>query len=130
MLFKRFILAASSFVIISSFYPGFKYEAINIILAAGALFAFFTLFIKPLLKIVALPFNLLTFGFVNFLLGALIVYLVSSFVGGFHLVSWSFAGANISGFVVPSFSLTILVSVILGAALVGLLSSILDWVFG
>jgi putative membrane protein len=44
------------------------------------------IFIKPLLKIVALPINLLTFGLFSFVIDAAVVFFVAMVIPGFAIV--------------------------------------------
>lgn len=64
--------------------------------------------IKPILNIISFPFNLVTLGVFSIFTNAFILYLLTIFVAGIIIHSYTFAGLQIFGFVIPSFNMSTL----------------------
>jgi putative membrane protein len=65
-----------------------KYDGIAVVLAAGALLWLFNLLLRPILKLITLPLNLITLGLFSLVLNTLLVMLADTLVpaisfGGF-----------------------------------------------
>ncbi|MDP2671471.1 MAG: phage holin family protein [bacterium] len=126
---RNLILSAFAFLLVSSFYKGIAYTDLQTLALAGIVFAVLTQFVKPILKLLALPFNLLTFGLMSVLTNIFILYLVTFFIQGFSIVSFNFGGLSVSGFILPAFQLTPLFSIFLASFLIGLIASLLQSLF-
>lgn len=79
----RFLGTVFAVLLAAYFVPGFVvssfYAAVIVALILGAL----NLTVKPILLILTLPLNLLTFGLFTFVINALLLWFVASFVQGF-----------------------------------------------
>lgn len=127
---RGIITALISFLAVGIFYSGFSYNHDYVILlSAAAIFALLSIFIKPVLKILSLPFNLLTFGFFSFLINIIILYGVSYFVHSFKIIGFHFSGYTLSGFSIPAYDFSQLVSALVASFLIGILASSLQWLF-
>ncbi len=58
-------------------------------------------FLKPLINIVSLPFNLITMGSFSFLINILIFYLATTLVGNISITEFTYPGSSFAGFVIP-----------------------------
>lgn len=127
---RGIITALISFLAVGLFYPGFSFNHdYLILLSAGLIFALLSIFIKPVLKILSLPFNLITFGFFSFLINIIILYGVSYFIHNFKIISFHFEGLSASGFNLPPYDLSQLVSALVASVIIGTLASGLHWLF-
>lgn len=127
---RSFIISLIAFLAVAYIYPGFAYNHdYKILLLAASVFAFLTIFIKPVLKMLSLPFNLLTFGLFSFIINAIVLYGVSYAVPYFKIISFHFAGANISGFNLPSADLNRLISALVASFVIGFIATVMQWVF-
>jgi len=126
---KTFLLNATSFFIVSFFYPGIVFENPQILLIASLFFGVIAVTIKPILKIFSLPLNLFTFGLFSFLTGIFLLYLVGFFIEGVSIAGVDFPGINISGFEIPSFFIIPFLSALLASVLISWLSTIFRWIF-
>ena len=125
---RNALFASLSFLILSYIYPGFSFESSETILYAAAVFAFFYLFVRPILKLLSLPFNLLTFGLFSLVVNVLIIFLISYFIPGFDIVSFSFEELSILGLSLPGMVVNTLFSVALASSALSLISSIVFWI--
>ncbi len=127
---QSFVISLVTFFAVAFFYPGFSFaENYLILLSAAAVFAILTIFVKPVIKLLSLPFNLLTFGLFSFFINVIILYGVSYFITDFQIHSFHFAGYNISGFMIPAADLSQLFSALVASFIIGFLSTILHWIF-
>lgn len=83
--------------------------------------------IVPLLKLMFLPLNLLTFGLFTWVINVLALYILTSVLPYLKLTSFYFEGTSINGFILPAMDLNILHVAILASFLVGFISHFLHW---
>ncbi len=127
---QSFVVSLIAFLAVAFFYPGFSYNENFAVLGLAALaFAVLTVFIKPIIKLLSLPFNLLTFGLFSFLINVIVLYGVSYLVADFRINSFYFPGYNLSGFIVPAADLNQLLSALVASLLIGVISTVLHWIF-
>lgn len=94
-----------SFYFAAQYFPGigFGNKAENLLLLAVT-YAILALVVKPIIKVLLLPFNLLTLGAVGALLNLGIFFLLTFIYPFFTVGSFHFPGANIYSFPLPPFS--------------------------
>lgn len=85
------------------------------------------LLLVPLLKVLFLPLNLLTLGLFAWITNVLALYALTSIVSDFQLLPYTFAGANFSGIIVPSYELSPFLVAIAASFLIGLITHFLQW---
>ena len=81
----------------------------------------------PLLRILFLPLNLLTLGLFAWLINVLALYVLTTVVSDFQLLSYTFAGANFNGLIVPSYELSPFLVAVAASFLIGLITNFLQW---
>lgn len=100
------------------------------LLKAGAGLTLANWLVRPLFKMIMLPFNLLTFGLFRWVTNVVMLWLVVRFVGGVAVQPFQFGGLNYAGIVLPSLTFTQLTAWIAIPFLLALISSLLIWVTG
>ena len=75
------------------------------LLAGGAL-SILMLTVAPILKILFIPINMLTFGLLSWLINVIVLYLLTIFVSQVVIAPGTFPGLAYAGFVIPSFTLS------------------------
>lgn len=80
-----------------SFVSGISVEPIWTVLIVGACLTLFNMFIKPVIKILTLPINLLTLGLFSLVINGAVFWFLGSFVDGFNVETFyaGFIGALI-----------------------------------
>jgi putative membrane protein len=78
-----------------SFVSGISVEPIWTVLIVGACLTLFNMFIKPIIKILTLPINLLTLGLFSLVINGAVFWFLGSFVDGFSVETFyaGFIGA-------------------------------------
>lgn len=77
-----------------------------IVVEAGLVLALFEIILKPVVKILLLPINLLTLGTFRIVINTLGLYLAIYFVPQFQVNNISTPGFSWQGFVIPAFNFT------------------------
>ena len=73
------------------------------ILFAGFTLSMLMLIVVPILKILFIPINIISFGLLSWLINVIVIYLLTVFVPEIQIRPWTFPGASWAGFVVPAF---------------------------
>lgn len=120
---------AFSIFLISQILPGVKVSGgILTYIFGGVALTFLLIILRPLLNILTLPLNLVTLGFFSFLSNVIIFYLLTVFVSGISITSFTFPGINYVGFVIPKIYFNTLFAFILVSFLQSVIFSFLTWI--
>lgn len=127
-LLRLFIINLFALYLTSRLVIGFSYTGSWQTLAFGSLiFTAINFFIKPLFKLLFLPFNLFTFGSFSFLINSLMLYLLTHLVSQFSITAWLFTGYNYQGFVIPQIQFNYISTLILSSYLISVMATLLNW---
>ena len=89
--FVRLIINALAFLIVSSVYSGMTVKGFWAALIAAFLWGIINALLRPLLFILTLPLNLVTFGLFTFVINGILLLLTSALYSGLE-ISGIFAG--------------------------------------
>ncbi|MCL4360698.1 phage holin family protein [Patescibacteria group bacterium] len=95
------------------------------LLVAGAIFALLMLFVHPMLKILFIPINIITFGLLSWLINVIVLWLLTVFVPAVEVRPWQFPGYSVGGFVIPAISFSYPLALILSSLSITFISNIL-----
>lgn len=131
-LFRKLLLILlihmSAVAVIASVLPGISYEGgIKNLAVISLVFGGANLFIKPILKALALPIEIATIGLFTVVINAAMLMLAAKLVIGFNIFPAPFPGLNIDNFIIPPFMLPAWGTAAIGALLIGLMVSFLYW---
>jgi len=99
------------------------------VLVAGALLTVTSIVIKPIINILLLPLNLITFGLFRWVGYVVSLYLVTLVVPGFKLTNFVFSGYNSYLFSIPGISFSGILSLVIFSLLISAVSSVGYWIF-
>ncbi len=85
------------------------------------------LLVKPIIKLLLLPINLLTLGTFQWLANVLALYLTTIVVPDFSISGFFFPGFDYKGFIIPAMSLSLIWAFIITSLVMSLISSFLIW---
>jgi len=126
---RRLVINLLAFVFVGYFYPGFTYGSnFGTLVLAGVVFSLLTIFVKPVITLLSLPFNLLTFGLFSIFSNIIILYIVTYLIHGFKIVSYNFNGLTLSGFVLPHLFVSPFFAALIASLFLGLITTILVWI--
>lgn len=87
-LIAEWLVKALILLLTTYFIPGFRIDSFTTALIAVIILGLLNIFIKPLLLFLTLPINILTLGLFTFVVNAILLYIVSAVLGGFHIDSF------------------------------------------
>ncbi|MDP1710012.1 MAG: phage holin family protein [bacterium] len=121
---RHFIIDTAVLYFISQVVGGLNFRGgVATIFLTGAVLAVVTMLVKPLINILLLPLNLITFGFFKWIAHALSLYIVTLVVPDFAINGFHFAGLNTYWFSIPSLNLGGILAVIAFSFLISFASS-------
>lgn len=104
---KSVIINSILIYLLAFVFSGIKYQSLGSLLLAASLYSLLTIFIKPLLKILTFPINLITFGLFSSLLNLFLLYLVTRLVPDFSIVPFTTGGYPFLGMTIPKLYLSV-----------------------
>lgn len=127
---KHFLIDTVSLYLISLIVSGIVFEkGLETLFLTGFVLMLTTLVIQPIINLLLLPINLVTFGLFKWVTYAMTLYLVTVAVPGFKLLDFAFQGFTSVWFSVPSFSIGGPLAFIAFSFMISLVSSLIYWIF-
>ena len=97
----------------------------QVLMLAGLVLSLLMLLITPILKILFIPINLITFGLLSWFINVIVLFLLTIFVSGVTIHEWTYPGASWAGFVIPSISISSFLAYILVSLAVSFFTNLL-----
>lgn len=85
----------------------------QVLLFAGFILSLLMLLVAPILKILFIPINMITFGLLSWFIDVIVIYLLTVSVSDVSVRAWTFPGASAGGFIIPSIQFSYIISLIL-----------------
>ncbi len=98
------------------------------ILFSGFILSLLMLIVAPILKILFIPINILTFGLLSWLVNVIVIYLLTIFVPEIQVKPWTFPGLSWAGFVIPSVHLSYFFALVVTSLCISTITDILHYV--
>lgn len=127
----RFLLVNTAAIYtVAYLLPGVDYSnSWEILLTTAAVLGVVNLVVRPLVKVVTLPINILTLGIFSWLINVLMVYLVTQFVPQFTVEAFSWPAFEWQGFTSPGLHFTAFWSLAITAFCISIITNTIWWVF-
>lgn len=110
---RAFVFSVFTLWLASQFISGLEIKGgVFTFLVAGGVFTLLDFIIKPMLKILFIPINLLTLGLAGWFINVIILYLLTVLVYDVRVNPWTTPPFHFVGIVLPSFSLGLFVTFI------------------
>lgn len=127
---KHFIINTVALYLVSLVISGIVFaEGTYSILLAGLVLTLTSLVIKPIINILLLPINLITFGLFRWAGFAVTLYIVTLIVPGFKLLDFVFKGFSSYWFSIPGLSLSGILAFLAFSFVISMVASIGHWIF-
>jgi len=127
---KHFIINTVSLYLASLVISGIIFaEGTYSILLAGVVLTLTTIIIKPIINILLLPINLITFGFFRWAGFTVSLYLVTLIVPGFKLMDFAYKGFSSYWFSIPPITIAGILAFIAYSFFISIVASALYWIF-
>ena len=128
-LVRIFLFNVFALWLVSQLIPGFIIPGgWQTTLFAGIILSLLMLIVAPILKILFIPINILTFGLLSWFINVIILYLLTVFVPEIQVNPWTFRGASFVGFIIPSMHISYFLSLIITSLLIAAMANILRYV--
>lgn len=125
---RHFVIDSVSIFLVSSIAIGMNFQkGIETLLLTGFGLTIASLIAKPIINILMLPINLITFGLFRWVAAVATLYIVSLVVPGFSITGFNFAGYTSVWFDVPSLVLSGTLAFVAFSFLHSLISSFIYW---
>ena len=129
-LIKHFIINTAALYVVSMVVQGIVFASgTQTLLLTGAVLMLANMIVKPIINILLLPINLITFGIFKWISYSVTLYIVTLVVPGFKLLDFVFTGFNNYWLSIPALSLTGVLAFIAFSFLISAISSIGNWIF-
>ena len=125
-LIRVFLFNVFAIWITSQIIPGFHVGgAWQAILFAGLVLSLLMLIVAPILKILFIPINIITFGLLSWFINVIVIYLLTLVVPDVTVSEWTFSGIGWAGFVVPFMTVSYFFSLIISTFSITFFSNLL-----
>lgn len=113
-LLRVFLFHCFALWLVSQIIPVLSMQGgIPTLLTAGGILSVLMIFVAPMLKILFIPINIITFGLLSWCINVIVLYLLTFIMPSVSIQAWRFPGAQWGGFVVPDMQLSYGMSLIL-----------------
>lgn len=128
LLLRHYVVDTVSLYIASKVASGLIFdEGTKTLLLAGIGLMVASLVVRPLINLLILPLNLITFGLFKWVSSAIALYLVTLVVPGFRITNFVFSGFPNKWLSLPSFSFDGILAFVAFSFLLSLLTSFMYW---
>gem|GEM_PF-152389 len=125
---RHILINLGALYLVDQIYPGFTIQTgISIFLTAAVVWFFLNKIVKPIIKLLLLPINLITMGFFSWAVSVLTLFLLKTVVVGVSISSYDFPGFSSQGFSIPSFYINLFFSYLVISILLNLVQSSINW---
>ena len=112
----------------SILYPGFVVKNdFKVLLSAAVVWFFLNKIVKPIIKLLLLPINLITLNLFSWAINMITLFILQNLVGDINILSYQFPGVNYQGFIVPPIFINIFFSYLITSTLLNLLANFVKW---
>jgi putative membrane protein len=125
---RHYAIDTFTLYLVSTLASGIVFQdGLKTLFLAGVGLMIASLLIKPIINILLLPINLITFGLFKWLSSAIALYLVALLVPGLKIERFFYAGMTTSWIDIPQVSLEGLTAFIAFSLLISFITSFFHW---
>jgi putative membrane protein len=106
----KWLINTSALLLVTGIIPGIYVDKWQTAAVAALVLGLLNTFLRPLLLLLTLPFNILSLGILTLVINAALFYLASELVKGFHIADFSSAFFGALLFSIISFFLNLFVN--------------------
>ncbi|OGM20284.1 hypothetical protein A2955_01045 [Candidatus Woesebacteria bacterium RIFCSPLOWO2_01_FULL_37_19] len=125
---RHYVTDTFSLWVVSQITSGMYFDqGIYTLLISGIGITMVSLIAKPVINIMLLPINLVTYGLFRWVSSAVVIYLVTLIVPGFKVVNFIFGGLSSRWIDIPALNFNGLLAYIAFSFLLSVLTSFIYW---
>jgi len=109
-------------------YPGFSIKHdLKVLLTAAVIWLLLNKIVKPIIKLLLLPINLITLNLFSWAVSLMTLFLLQLIVGDISISSFQFTGYTFEGFVVPPIFINLFFSYLITSTLLNTFLASIKW---
>ena len=125
---RHFVVNTSSLYFVDQLTQGLVFsKGIQTIVITGAVLTLATLVAKPIINVLLLPLNLVTFGFFRWVSSTIALYLVTLVIKNFRLEYFSYAGYSSNFMDIPKLHFEGALSFVAFSLLISIFTTFVYW---
>lgn len=114
--------------LVDASYKGFSIDHnFKTLLTAAIIWFLLNKVVKPIIKLLLLPINLITLNLFSWTIGLITLFLLPLIVDGITILAYDFPGVSYQGFSVPKFHLSLFISYLVASSLLNIYHNFLVW---
>lgn len=114
--------------LVTLFFPGLSItNKLMTFLSAAIVWTLLNKIVKPIIKLLLLPINMITLGLFSWVVNVITLFLLKYFIKGVVIQAFTFYGFTYQGFVIPQMNFSLFFSYILTSIVLSLVHSSLIW---
>ena len=122
-------LNIATLFIVSHFYQGLTIKSdLKTFLSAAIVWWLLNKIIRPVIRLLLLPINLITLGLFSWAVNAITIFLLQIAIKDITIHAYTFPGIFYQGFTIPSISFNLLISYIITSFVLYITHAIIVWV--
>lgn len=126
---RAYVIATFSLWAVSSIAQGIVFEVgAETLLLSGVGLTVALLVVKPVINILLLPLNMVTFGLFRWVSSAVALYLVTLVIPGFKIEGFYYAGLASRWFDIPELNFSGVIAYVAFSFLLSVISSFIYWI--
>ena len=127
---KRWFVSVFALWFTSSVFPGFRLSpGLTGLFISGCILSLLLVIIKPILSILFIPINFLTFGLASWIINVIVIYILTILSPVLHITPWTFPGIQWGSLTLSSIYLSYASSLVVSTVIMTIFSNILDALF-
>lgn len=127
-IFRTLLVESGTLYVVSQIATGLTFEnGVSTLIATGAILAVATFLIKPIVNILLLPLNILTFGLFKWVGQAIVLYIVDLLLPSFWIDGFAFPGYSSEWVVIPSLTFGGVLAYLAFSFLISVIASLIYW---
>lgn len=127
-LLKHILINLLVIYLVDVSYPGFTIlHNLKILFSAAVIWLILNKIVRPVIKLLLLPINLITLNLFSWVIGLITLFLLQVLVGDVKILPFQFTGLNYNGFTVPPFYINLFLSYVITSTLFNLYHSLIIW---
>lgn len=114
--------------LVDASFPGFSIQHdLKTLLTAAIIWLLLNKIVKPIIKLLLLPINLITLNLFSWAVGLITLFLLPLMVDGIKIAPYDFPGLSYQGFSIPAMHLSLLLSFVVTSAFLNFYHSLIVW---
>ncbi|MEK7064289.1 MAG: phage holin family protein [Patescibacteria group bacterium] len=125
---RAIFLNLVSLYLVAMFYSGLTIDnKLTTYLAAAIVWTILNKIVKPIIKLLLLPINLITLGLFSWVVNVITLFLLTYFIKGLAIHAYTFPGIAYQGFIIPQMHFNLIISYVITSLVLSLTHMLLIW---